>query len=269
MFTIYAVVDDDGTGKGNISEVDETNNMVFASCSIGNMAPVANAGPDTTVFINNTLILDGSGSSDADGNALTYQWSILSQPSGSAPVLSNETSGTPSFTTDLAGSYTIQLVVNDGFLDSGVDFVTVTASPVITVPDVSEMTQEDAGTAITGAELAVGTVGEDYSDTVSAGSVISQNPAAGTTAFQNSNVDIVLSLGVHMATVPPVIGLTTEETEAALTAEGFTLGTVSQEYIDTIPENNIMGQSPAAGTSVRYGSPVDVTVSTGKWTGVD
>ncbi|MCP4133710.1 MAG: PASTA domain-containing protein, partial [bacterium] len=46
-------------------------------------------------------------------------------------------------------------------------------------------------------------------------------------------------------------------------------GTVSQEYIDTIPENNIMGQSPAAGTSVRYGSPVDVTVSTGKWTGVD
>ncbi|MCP4079863.1 MAG: PASTA domain-containing protein, partial [Planctomycetaceae bacterium] len=269
VYTVYVVVDDDGTGNGSISEVNENNNTVYAYCNIGNTAPIANAGADTTVFVNETVTVNGSASSDPDGNTISYQWSFASQPDGSTASLSDPASETPSFTADLAGSYSIQLVVNDGSLDSVVDLVTITASPVITVPHVSGMTQEDAGAAITGAELAVGTAAESYSDTVPAGLVISQSPAAGTTAFRNSTVDIVLSLGVHMATVPSLTGLTSEEANAALSAEGFTLGSISQEYISTIPENNIMNQNPAAGTSVIYGSPVDVTVSAGKWDGVD
>ena len=43
-----------------------------------NLAPVANAGPDQTVATGATVTLDGSASSDADGDALVFSWSFVS-----------------------------------------------------------------------------------------------------------------------------------------------------------------------------------------------
>src|SRR4029077_16802683 len=78
----------------------------------------ANAGPNQTVFVDTTVQLDGTGSTDADGDLLTYQWSLTSVPSGSTATLSSPTSPQPSFVVDKPGSYTAQLVVNDGFVNS-------------------------------------------------------------------------------------------------------------------------------------------------------
>ena len=72
--------------------------------------------------------LDGTGSSDPDGNPLTYTWSITSAPSGSNATLTNPTSSKPSLTPDIAGTYTVRLVVNDGALNSNPDTMTVTAT---------------------------------------------------------------------------------------------------------------------------------------------
>jgi PKD domain len=47
-----------------------------------NAAPVADAGPDHSGRVNTTVTLDGSASSDADGDDLTYQWSVVSKPLG-------------------------------------------------------------------------------------------------------------------------------------------------------------------------------------------
>ena len=80
--------------------------------------PQANAGPDQTVFVTSTVHLDGSGSSDADGDPLTYHWSIVSQPYGSGATLSDASVVRPSFVVDRAGHYVVQLIVNDGFADS-------------------------------------------------------------------------------------------------------------------------------------------------------
>ena len=88
-------------------------------------APVANAGPDQGVFVNTTVQLDGSQSSDADGDPLTYRWSLLHKPAGSAAVLANVTTINPSFTVDKPGSYTAQLIVNDGTVDSATDPIVV------------------------------------------------------------------------------------------------------------------------------------------------
>ncbi len=80
--------------------------------------PTANAGPDQTVATGATVALDGTQSTDIDGNALTYRWSFVSVPDGSHAVLTNPTAVNPNFVVDTAGEYTVQLIANDGRADS-------------------------------------------------------------------------------------------------------------------------------------------------------
>ena len=88
-----------------------------------NRVPVANAGPDQTVAVGMTVQLDGSGSSDADGNALNYRWTA---PAG--VVLSDGTVAQPTFEAKDAGEYRFSLVVNDGYVDSAPDEVVMTVT---------------------------------------------------------------------------------------------------------------------------------------------
>jgi hypothetical protein len=91
----------------------------------GNEAPVANAGADQTIELGQTAALDGTGSSDADGDTLTFQWTLMTAPSGGAASIVDETSSTASITPDAAGNWEIQLVVNDGQENSPPDNVIV------------------------------------------------------------------------------------------------------------------------------------------------
>lgn len=94
----------------------------------GNRAPVANAGPAQTVAVGSTVHLDGSKSSDQDGNSLTYLWSIVSVPSGSLAALSSTAGVQPTFIADTAGNYVFQLVVNDGTSNSTASLVTISTT---------------------------------------------------------------------------------------------------------------------------------------------
>ncbi|MCL4502161.1 MAG: PKD domain-containing protein [Deltaproteobacteria bacterium] len=87
--------------------------VTITANATGNSPPVANAGPDQTVAQGALVTLDGSGSSDPNGDTITYAWSFTSEPAGSTATLSNSTSVHPSFTADNAGSYVVQLVVTD------------------------------------------------------------------------------------------------------------------------------------------------------------
>jgi arylsulfatase A-like enzyme len=92
-----------------------------------NTAPVADAGPDQNVATGAIVTLDGSASSDANGDTLSYTWT-LSAPAGSASVLSGDATASPSFTADVGGDYVVSLVVSDGAASSTADSVTITAS---------------------------------------------------------------------------------------------------------------------------------------------
>jgi hypothetical protein len=79
-----------------------------------NTAPIANAGPDQFVITGSTVTLDGSGSSDADGDPLSYGWIFVSRPPGSSAALSDGTVVNPTFIADVEGTYVLSLVVDDG-----------------------------------------------------------------------------------------------------------------------------------------------------------
>lgn len=92
---------------------------------LDNSAPIADAGPDQTVTVGANVTLDGTGSSDADGDTLTYAWTLTGRPAGSSAQLAGATAARPEFVVDLPGSYVAMLVVNDGVLDSQPASVTI------------------------------------------------------------------------------------------------------------------------------------------------
>jgi YVTN family beta-propeller protein len=97
------------------------------SISTINVAPIADAGPDQSVYVGDLVTLDGSGSSDPDGDPITFMWAFVSVPEGSTATLSDSTSIYPTFVADVAGIYVVSLVVNDGIVDSEPDRVTISA----------------------------------------------------------------------------------------------------------------------------------------------
>jgi hypothetical protein len=90
----------------------------ITNVSFANVQPVANAGTSQSVRVGETVPLDGSGSSDANGDTLSFRWAITSLPEGSGTIIANPNTMITTFVPDLTGTYVIQLVVNDGLLDS-------------------------------------------------------------------------------------------------------------------------------------------------------
>ena len=105
---------------------------VAVTAAAGNIAPVANAGTNLTVASGALVTLDGSASSDANRDVLTYKWIMLGKPSASTAALSSSTVAKPTFTADVTGTYVASLIVNDGLVNSTATSVAITsnAAPV-------------------------------------------------------------------------------------------------------------------------------------------
>lgn len=105
--------------------------------AFSNQPPVADAGPDQNIILSGSstpegappiwVSFDGSKSYDPDNDAISYKWSLLSKPALSNTSLSATNVVNPALMVDVPGAYTVQLIVNDGFIDSSPDTVTATA----------------------------------------------------------------------------------------------------------------------------------------------
>lgn len=113
-----------GCGGSSGSDSVVTSTPVLST----NTAPVANAGIDQNISVGATVIMDGSSSTDAEGDSLAYSWILTESPTGSNTSLQNQTDSNPSFIVDIAGNYTLSLTVNDGTDTSLGDTVLVNAS---------------------------------------------------------------------------------------------------------------------------------------------
>ena len=103
-YEIEFTVEDGGGGSAS-----QTINITVLS---PNLAPVPDAGEDWTVEVNTTVILNGSGSYDPDGNITGFEWFCITVN----VTFTNANTSTPSFTPTMTGIYRIQLRVFDNNL---------------------------------------------------------------------------------------------------------------------------------------------------------
>jgi serine/threonine-protein kinase len=130
------------------------------------------------------------------------------------------------------------------------------------VPVVAGLTVDDATTAITGANLAVGAQTQAYDDKVPAGSVVSTNPAAGAKLKRDQSVALVVSKGPAPVALPNVVGQPAAASATALTKLGLKV-TSTTAYSKTVPSGSVVSMAPPAATTVPKGTPVALVVSKG------
>jgi hypothetical protein len=113
--------------------------VVIIVNSLTNGVPTADAGEDQTVTAGDTVTLNGSGSSDPDGDPLSYAWSQVDGPESVA--LEEAVTVQARFEASEAGIYTFQLFVHDGQVAGAPDDVMVTVesatnrAPVAVIQD--------------------------------------------------------------------------------------------------------------------------------------
>jgi hypothetical protein len=99
---------------------------VWGPC-VCNGAPVADAGSDRAVSYRTTVSLDGTHSSDPDGQDLMFHWAVDSVPAGSMAMLDDGAAATPTFLADVPGDYAFSLTVDDTIVTSPPAHVTISA----------------------------------------------------------------------------------------------------------------------------------------------
>jgi hypothetical protein len=121
---VFSLVVFDGV---SYSEADLITVEVFA-----NQLPVAILGNDIRVGNSSTVNISGHHSYDPEKLPLTYAWKFISSPEGFDEDLSGENRDEIDFSPTLEGTYTLQLIVNDGEFDSIPDTINIIMLPVIT-----------------------------------------------------------------------------------------------------------------------------------------
>ena len=142
-----------------------------------------------------------------------------------------------------------------------VELTVATSEPAVSVTDVSGMTAAQAKSALEKQGLKVVTA-NSYSDTVEKGKVISQTPAAGSSAAAGSTVTLIISDGPEEITVPNVKGKTQATAQSTLEGEGFNT-TVTTQFDEKVEQGKVISQSPASGTKAKRGDTVNIVVSLG------
>lgn len=264
-----------------------------ATLSTVNSKPVADAGPDLNGTVDQEVTLDGRDSSDADGDALSFSWDLIARPSGSARQLTTPFGEVTGFTPDKPGDYVAQLTVNDGNAYSDADTAVIA---VVAPPPPQNHPPQIASAPVTAA-----TVGQGYRYDVDAtdsdgdrdtlvfsltaspagmtidpvSGVIDWTPmAAGSFAVavqvsdgkggtDSQGFAIQVSAPPPTVQVPNLVGLTQAQATAALASARLILGGVTEARSSTVPAGTVIGQEPDAGSTVAPSTAVAIVLSMG------
>ena len=133
----------------------------------------------------------------------------------------------------------------------------------IGIPSVVGMSQSDAAAALSPLKLSVKVTGQEFSEDVPKGAIISSNPGGGGHLGAGGVVLLTISKGPERITVPILAGLTPDAAAAALTQAGLKVGSSSENFDPSVAAGLISDSNPTVGTEVRRNSLVNLIVSKG------
>lgn len=144
---------------------------------------------------------------------------------------------------------------------SAVDIVLATTETV-NVPNVVKKEEAEAKQELENAGFVV-QIKYRNSDSIEEGLVIETDPKANSSQAKGSTVTMVVSEGVEQITVPNVVGKTQNSATQTLQDAGFKVGTITEDYSDTVASGLVISTDPEANTNLAKNGTVNLVVSKG------
>lgn len=132
----------------------------------------------------------------------------------------------------------------------------------VKIPNIVGEKAEDAKSKLEGLGLKVLEVTEESDQ--EKGIVLKVDPNVDSTVKSGSEVKLTVSGGEAQIKVPNFAEMNLDSVKRTLKSLGLEIGTVNEEYSDSVPRGEVISQSPNANESVDKGSKVNVTISKGK-----
>ena len=101
----------------------------------------------------------------------------------------------------------------------------------------------------------------EESSLVAVNFVVRTDPPAGTLILKDDTVEVFFNPDPQMVPVPNVVTLPITEASSLLAADGFVVGTITNEERDDLAENTVISSDPAAGTPALQGTVVNLVVA--------
>lgn len=133
----------------------------------------------------------------------------------------------------------------------------------VTAPNVVGMTVAAAQNAAQKLRLTLEIAGEQFSETVAKGIVMSADPGPGTSVYEGDSLSATVSKGPERYLVPGFVGKSLDEAEGALADNSLTTAGTKQVFSDTVPAGSVAGSIPAQGSALKRGAQVTLLVSKG------
>lgn len=129
------------------------------------------------------------------------------------------------------------------------------------VPDVSGLTVEEALEKLKKNDLGLRIVSQIYNPSQKEGVILSQSPEPYSKVKRKRAVRVQISKEADMTYVPELSGVSLRQAEISLADWGLTMGEISWQSSDTLPEDYVVASFPEAGTRVAYGTSVRLMVN--------
>jgi beta-lactam-binding protein with PASTA domain/serine/threonine protein kinase len=133
----------------------------------------------------------------------------------------------------------------------------------VVTPGVINLSQTQAREKVEAAGLGFEVRGREYSETVTAGSVISTDPAAGSNILQDGTVAAIVSRGPERYDVPRLRGMTEDQAQEALEKANLTFGETTERFHENVAAGVVLSSNPEDGTELKPDAAVDLVVSKG------
>jgi serine/threonine-protein kinase len=141
-----------------------------------------------------------------------------------------------------------------------VDLLVSSGPPELAIPDIEGFDAPLALRVIAAAGLTVSGV-DSVSNAAPKGTALATRPASGVTRGPTDSITLVVSSGPANTAIPDVSGLTVPEARERLFSAGLTVGRITKERSEGLPDGHILRQHPAPGGLAAKDGRVDLIVA--------